>query len=245
MRPLTAAELLDVWERGHPLLPMQRALLLLTAACPDQSPEQLACLPIGQRDRQLLTLREWMFGPQMVSLATCPSCGDRLELNFQVADIQVPANSQEVEVWSARLADYDIQFRLPNSLDLAALSPGDGADEPQQLLLQRCLVAVYCQGEQYDVAHLPSEIRDGIAEQMALADPQADVRLALACSACGHQWQATFDIVSFLWDEIRAWAYRTLRQVHLLASAYGWREGDILAMSAGRRQLYLDLVGQS
>jgi hypothetical protein len=33
-----------------------------------------------------------------------------------------------------------------------------------------------------------------------------------------------------------------MRDVHQLASAYGWSEHDILTMSAGRRQLYLELV---
>jgi hypothetical protein len=33
-----------------------------------------------------------------------------------------------------------------------------------------------------------------------------------------------------------------VREVHLLASAYGWRESDILAMTPWRRQLYLELV---
>ena len=77
---------------------------------------------------------------------------------------------------------------------------------------------------------------------MALVDPQADVQLALSCPACGQQWRATFDVVSFLWDELDAWARRLLREVHTLASAYHWREADILAMSRWRRQYYLDLV---
>jgi hypothetical protein len=77
---------------------------------------------------------------------------------------------------------------------------------------------------------------------MVQADPQADVQLALTCPACGHQWEATFDIASFFWSEIDSWAHRILREVHTLASAYGWREADILAMSPQRRQLYLEMV---
>ena len=79
---------------------------------------------------------------------------------------------------------------------------------------------------------------------MAQADPQADVQLALSCPACSHQWQSVFDIVSFFWSEMNAWAYRILREVHILASAYGWREADILAMSPYRRQLYLKMVSK-
>ena len=87
-------------------------------------------------------------------------------------------------------------------------------------------------------------MKQKIIDQMALADPQADVQLNLSCPACNHHWQSVFDIVSFFWSEIHAWAQRTLREIHALASAYGWREADILALSPRRRQLYLEMIGK-
>jgi predicted DNA-binding transcriptional regulator AlpA len=77
---------------------------------------------------------------------------------------------------------------------------------------------------------------------MAAADPLADIRLGLICPACGHAWQVLFDIVTFFWSEIDAWARRTLREVHALARAYGWREAEILALTARRRQHYLEIL---
>jgi hypothetical protein len=68
------------------------------------------------------------------------------------------------------------------------------------------------------------------------------VRIALACPACGRRWESVFDILEFFWSEIGVWAERTLSEVHLLASAYGWREPDVLALSARRRQAYLRRV---
>jgi hypothetical protein len=78
---------------------------------------------------------------------------------------------------------------------------------------------------------------------MGQAEPLADLSLAATCPACGHNWQILFDIVSYFWSEINAWSLRLMREVHSLASAYGWREADILAMSAWRRQRYLELIG--
>ena len=75
------------------------------------------------------------------------------------------------------------------------------------------------------------------------ADPQADTQLSLTCPTCARVWQQAFDIVSYLWAEIGDWARRTLQEVHALATAYGWREADILAMSAQRRQWYLEMIG--
>ena len=67
MRALSAPELLSVWERGQAQPPVQRTLTLLAAACPGILPDALAELSIGQRDARLLTLREWTFGPQLVT----------------------------------------------------------------------------------------------------------------------------------------------------------------------------------
>jgi hypothetical protein len=83
-----------------------------------------------------------------------------------------------------------------------------------------------------------------VAQKMSDADPQADVHTGLTCPECGHHWEAVFDIVSFFWEEIENWIRRTLREVHLLASAYNWRESDILALSPWRRQYYLQMVQQ-
>ena len=62
MQPLSASELLRVWEEGQGEPPYRQALLLLAAACPEESPEEILSLSIGSRDSRLLTLREWTFG---------------------------------------------------------------------------------------------------------------------------------------------------------------------------------------
>jgi hypothetical protein len=245
MRALSAPELLSIWEWGMAQPAAQRALALLAAASPDTPYDTLANLSIGQRDARLLTLREWAFGSQLVSVASCPDCDERLELNFGVSEIRVAAGSDpcaDPEPLSLNVEGYEVRFRLPNSLDLAAVQNSQDLDATRRLLLERCLVAARHDGQAATADQLPAAVTTAIVARMEEADPQANVQLALSCPACGHAWQAAFDIVSFFWDEIDAWAYRTLRQVHRLASAYGWSQADILALSPWRRQFYLDLV---
>jgi T4 bacteriophage base plate protein len=241
---LSDRDLLQVWEWGENQHPVDLALMLLAAAFPDIAPEQLAKLSIGQRDTLLLSLREQTFGSQLASVATCPNCGDRLELNFNVAEIRVSPETEPEEVLSMNVADYQVRFRLPNSLDLAAIAGYLDPIAAQQKLLENCLLEANRNGEPQSVQELPSNVVAAIAERMEEADPQADVQLAIACPACTHQWQATFDIVSYFWREINARSQRILQEVHALALAYGWREADILAMSPRRRQLYLEMLGQ-
>jgi hypothetical protein len=248
MRRLTASELLDVWERGAPQPPAQQVLTLLAAANPGTLPEPLWELSIGQRDARLLLLREWTFGAQLMGLATCPKCGVCLEMSFTTRDIRLhdrslkEENEETLGVFSLIVAEYEVSFRLPNSLDLAATADQEDLAAARARLLQRCLLAVRHNGVEITSSQLPAPIVEAISERMAQADPQADVQLALTCPTCGYQWGATFDIASFFWSEIDAWAPRILSEVHTLARAYGWREADILAMSPRRRQLYLEMV---
>ncbi len=242
MRTLTAAELLTTWEEGAFRPPVEQALLLLAAACSDLSPEALARLSIGQRDGRLLTLRAWLFGSQLTSLAECPECGDQQQVTFDSADLGIQVADEAPETFALDMNDYTVHFRLPNSDDMRAIAGSGDMTASRALLLARCL-QVQRDNAAVAVDQLPPQVVDAIVERMAEADPQADVQLSLACTTCGHNWLAAFDVVSFFWAEIDAWAQRILRDVHSLASAYGWREADILALSARRRQAYLDMIG--
>jgi hypothetical protein len=224
--------------------PPRRALALLAAACPERSLDEVATLSIGERDWRLLTLREWMFGAQLVSTANCPDCGERLEWTVDTTDLRVANLTETGGELSLELDRYLVRFRLPNTLDLTAVSDCADTALARQVLLERCLADTRRGEEEIALADLPPEVAAAIVERMGEADPQADLRLDLACPACSHRWQALFDIESFFWSEITAWSQRIMAEVHLLASAYGWRESDILNLSAWRRRFYLDLVGQ-
>lgn len=238
MRALTAAELLDVWEAGQGLsLPARAATLL--AASSDLGWDGAADLPIGERDRRLLTLREWLFGPGLASVVACPRCGERLELTFTIADIRVPA-LDDGAAHSLAIDGYAVEFRLPTSRDLLRVADRD-AETAAERLLAACVTASR-DGQPVETDTLPEAVIEAVAAHMAAADPQADARLALTCATCGHAWDVVFDIATFLWQEIETWAQRTVIEIHWLARAYGWTEGEILALSARRRRLYLEMV---
>ncbi len=243
MQVLSAHELLGAWERGLAQGPVERALTLLEVACPESPREELASLSIGRRDASLLTLRELIFGSRIAGLVACPKCGGQLELIFNAADVRADSQGEPASEGTVTLSGCEVQFRLPNSLDLAAVAELPDDSQRRQSLFERCLLAVTCNGEQAPTDPLPVGLLDAVADRMAQADPQAEIRLGISCPLCGHQWHEVFDILSFFWSEIDAWARRLLYQVHKLASAYGWHERDILALSPRRRQLYLEMVG--
>ena len=240
MRPLTAAELLQAWESALDQSAIQRVLALLVPACPEYNGQALAALPLGRRDSLLLTLREWSFGPRLTALADCPSCTARVELEFNTADIRVPQSQDLPETFSLVVGGVRVDFRLPDSRDLAAASVAQA--NARLRLLERCILSAQREGQDMAPEELPGAVEQAVVAEMARLDSQADVRLSLACPACGWKWAEPFDIGAYFWEELQRWALRLLAEVHNLAMVYGWREADILAMSPRRRQIYLQMI---
>lgn len=243
MRALSASQLLALWEQGHGAPPYHLALLLLAGACPGQSMDDLAQLSIGRRDALLLTLREWTFGPRLAAVAACPACGEQVEFNVESADIRrIPPESGD-DGFQLAENGYQVDFRLPCTADLKEASVQKDPDDVRAAILRRCIRKAHRHSEEIDPEQVPEQLLEAVVAAMEKHDPQADMRFSLACPACGHGWSVLFDIVSFFWTEIRTWAPRTLQEVHQIASAYGWPEADILAMSPLRRASYLQMVG--
>jgi hypothetical protein len=216
MYAIEASHLAEAWERGQGQHPLHRALTLLSVAEPEHSVDDLAALPIGERDRRLLALRRRLFGARFEAWASCPSCSEKLDLNF-TAD-QLPSDPPRGEV------------KLPTTADLLAVAK-DPPEQRAAALLARCAGSGLS----------PDEAAEA-EKRLAEADPMADIELRLMCPSCQHEWTAVFDIASFLWTELNDWIVRLFSEVHILARAYGWSEAEILAMGARRRQVYLDLV---
>ncbi len=245
MRELSAAELLAIWERGMALPMVERGLLLLAAAHPELDDGELSSWPVGRRDDQLLRLRMALFGRQLSGTTSCPRCGERLELDLNGPELQpAVAAGPPAEALSFTTDGYEIRFRLPNSHDLLALEEAGDSATGYARLLAACVLEARHDGLPESAAALPPEVIGALAEQMDRADPQANTWLDLACPACSNRWQALFDIVSFAWGEVEAWAQRMLREVASLAASYGWSEADILDMSAWRRNFYLEMAGR-
>jgi hypothetical protein len=237
MRMLADADLLALWDRCHGQAPGRRAVALLAAAEPDADP---AALPAGRRDAALLRLHTRALGGRLEAVASCPACGERLEVTLDAAELALaggPAPEREPVV---RAAGHEVRFRAPTAADLAAL-PRDGAE-----LLARCVTAARRLRDGAAVAAdaLPEPVRAAVERAMAAADPGAELDLALSCPACGHGWSEALDPVEFVGVAIEARARRLAGEVHALAGAYGWSEAEILAQSPARRRLYLEVLGR-
>jgi hypothetical protein len=242
MQSISAAGLLNIWENGLDLTPNERALELLAAGDLAIPKEEIAKFPIGHRDGRLLTLREQIFGPDITALANCPKCNKFLETQLGVSDIRITQDPNLPKNFWVQVQNYRVSFRLPDSRDLIAIAEVSDPLDSKELLIRNCILQVWQDEVEKTNKQIPGEVLDAVIKKMDESDPQANIQLNLICPACGYTWQEQFDILRYFWSEIDNWATHTLEEVHILATAYGWRESDILSMSARRRQIYMEKV---
>lgn len=240
MHTLSASELLRAWETALAQSPLERPLTLLAAAFPDQSRDELLRQPIGRRNGQLLALRSSLLGNTVTGLATCPHCGERITLDFNLDDAGMRGPSMETQ--DLTMDEFALTYHAPGTRDLLAVAGSSSADTRRELL-QNCIDGARRGETPVPVDQLPEAVLEHVAQSLAKCDPQADVQLALTCPACENAWSVAFDIAGFLWTEITAWARSMLKDIHTIASSYGWSEADILALTPGRRQYYLEMIG--
>lgn len=221
-------ECLALVEQGVTRHPLDRPLLLAAVADPDVA---WADRPLGVRDARLIALRcEW-FGRWLDAVVDCAHCGQPLSLRVDLEAMGRCAPQAEAPV-----ACGGMHFRLPTSRDLAFAAGCDGAEEATGALLSRLAIG--------DCDDAWSDERVAAIEAaLEAADPLAQIMLDMACEHCGERFAAPLDIGAVFWDELTSHTARIVEDVHALATAYGWNEHEILAMSPSRRALYRRRIG--
>jgi hypothetical protein len=231
IRVAAAARLIEAWDAGLVQHPVDRALTI--AGCyTDLDRQQLAALSIGERDALLLEIRRLVAGDRLSGICRCETCGEGNEFELDAAALP-PAAVPPDRVVITTVGGRSVRARLPNSFDLAAVIDTPDEDAATRLIVRRCLV---------DDAPVDDEVVDAVDRAMEAAEGVAAVAVNFACSACGAANRAPLDIASFLWTELAERIARVVEDVDILASAYGWSEADILAMSERRRALYVERV---
>ena len=229
IREAAAARLIDAWDAGLVQHPVDRALTI--ARCyTDLDRRQLAALSIGERDALLLDIRRRLAGDRLAGICLCEACGEGNEFELDAAAL--PGRTAPPDgIVTATLGERTLRARLPNSFDLAAVVEAPDDDEATRIIVSRCLL---------DDAPLDEAAIGAVDRAMEAAEGVAAVAVNFACSACGAANRAPLDIASYLWVELAERIAHVIEDVEILASAYGWSEADILAMSERRRALYAE-----
>jgi hypothetical protein len=237
MRALNQADCLAMWESGQDLHPIDQGLLAVQAAFPETRAESVADWPLGRRNRALAQLYCATFGTKLSGWTSCRRCGEKLEFAADGKAMAQTALEESDKVVSV----LGRSFRLPTSRDLARIAIQAEADDAAPQLLNLCLVSREA-ADGLPTMNWSEEELELIGERFSQADPLAEILLDFECPVCQESFEEPLDLASFFWSELEGHARRLLFDVHTLASAYGWSEAAILALSQQRRNFYLKQV---
>lgn len=249
-QPLSNRRILSLWDQGEHRHPADRALLLAAAGFPSLAWNDLVRLPLGWRDCLIIQLRHATLGPEIPVAVQCSVCQERLEFSTSADELMSSLSGQpepatapvriEIDGWS-------LLARPLNSLDLALLPSGLSRDDARRALVRSTILEARAPDSravtlmQPDES-LPAQVEAALMVRLLEADPASSLHFALSCPVCHFEWTAVFDITTYFWKELSAMAHDLLQDVHTIASAYGWSEADILALSSPRRAFYLSRI---
>jgi hypothetical protein len=237
----SAVDVIDLWEAVEGLPPVERPLALAAAAEPNLGSYELSHLPLGRRDARLLQLRPGEAGRPLEATATCPRCGEECEFSLDV-DVLLDSQPDSRPPHPVELDGYIAAWRSPDSRDVAAAAETGDPVAAERVLLERCIESVDGPSGPIAVAAMPAVVREAVALAMGDADPLAEVLVDLVCPACETEFATVLDLASYVWAELNGEARRLMREVAVLARAYGWTEAESLSLGEGRRAAYLELA---
>jgi hypothetical protein len=218
-------------------------LLVRCLANEDGAPltaEEVDGLTVGDREALLWHLRRGASGDRIDVIVECGACGEKLDVPMTVSVLLAAPYDEQQPAFTDAIDGASVTYRLPTGADQRAtldLEP----EAAVAVLLERCVSSI--DGGDPDPTVLATRA-DAIADAMAARDPQAETTLEATCLGCGAQVVALLDAFVFLREETVQRARVLFDEVHTLAWHYHWGEADILAMTAPRRQRYLDRIAQ-
>jgi hypothetical protein len=238
-----AEELLALWERAAATGPIDRPRVLLAAARPEWPEAALDRVGLGQREAWLLDLRRRLFGDRLRGVVTCPDCASELAVSLTSDAVVFDAPRMDIDGCrpvTVTARGYVVEGHTPDAADLAAAATAGDVLAIRAALVARCVRSATRDAEPVDPRELPDEVIAALGAAIVQADPQAELLLDVVCALCGRRWAAMLDAAAFLWKEIDTAARRLLDEVATLARAFGWSEGEVLALSPTRRRTYVE-----
>jgi hypothetical protein len=176
------------------------------------------------------------FGERIESTVPCRACEHGFELNFSLRTLMGDLSPHQNACVTGpddngiyTLADGR-RFRLPTAADQRRVL-GFETEQATTALLESCIVG----GE-------PGSDLETLQTAMATVGPIVDLDLNASCPECGSEQIVRFDIQSYLL-QVLAHEKRFLnREIHRIATVYGWGAREILGLSRDDRRTYVRLI---
>ena len=210
--------------------------LLVTNSEQSLSADEVGKLTIWERDQVLAVVYTRHYGPRIDGTMRCRNCNAPFDVDFNLQALMeslTPDPDAAIEYLEDGLYRLgDIRFRLPTGDDECAVF-GLSPDQAEAELLQRCLI---------DRAPLGTDTSAEVQNAMQALSPVVNVDLDARCPECGHDQSVLFDLQRYLLTALMNDRRQLVREIHLLASAYGWSLSEILNLTRSQRRAFVALV---
>lgn len=168
----------------------------------------------------------------------CEACGERFDFPLDLGELPVTPASEHYPCVVVATGRGRARLRVPTGADQIRVAAADDHATAARLLAALCLAPCDEAADVDPIAELaPDDLAaiDAAVEELA---PKLPWAVEASCPACCE--------VSVIPIDVAAWLARmadgpTL-DVHDIASAYGWSECDILALTRTQRLKYLALI---
>ncbi|MGV9573194.1 hypothetical protein ACWDRX_28625, partial [Streptomyces nigra] len=177
------------------------------------------------------------FGNALEAVVPCRGCDAQLDVRLPVSALRTVAAERERRVPGPERRELSLRALTTRDL-LAAGRTSNPAGE----LLARCVTDAT--GEPVDPRKLGAEVVDRVEEAAEQLAGAAAAVVRTSCPDCGAGALMPVDMGGLLWERVASAASALVSEVAALAAAFGWREQDVLLMSAQRRRMYLRLARQ-
>jgi hypothetical protein len=202
-------------------------------------------LSLGARIVRLLRIVSLTTREERLAMAlacTHNDCRKTFEVSPAFADLLVDAQDESS---ASKIVQFplgeasSLSLRLPTGRDQATWQSQryDTPDEAVRTIVQSLITTPSTEiGDA-----LPEKI-ESLSTAMEEADPLTSFHIATTCPHCGLAVDIAVDLEAVALTRLATQRRTLLRDVHVLATRYGWSETDVLAIPAGRRAEYRQLI---
>ena len=193
-------------------------------------------LPVGDTRVMMANLARHVGAGQQWMTGACSACGSPFDFSISPADLPMPQETAVEQDWfEVETSSGPVLVRAPLCSDQIAIA---GLPDPERALLERCVAPARME-EKFRFEFAESDLA-AIDAAMTALSPSLPFGAAVACPECGR----TSELPVCTSDWLGQLDEGPLQDVHDIASAYGWGEGEILALSRQRRKAYLRLIDE-
>jgi len=206
--------------------------------------DRAAALPVGDRIARLLRILGLTTEADAFTIALrCPhaACQRPLEVSLPFARLlESGGGDRDPPPTMAFALPRGVQMRLrrPTGLDQRRWGGQRFANRGEALARIIDTLVVERPAE----AGLDGDDIAALAAAMEEFDPLTAFRVITACPHCGCEATIQVDLEAEVLRQLGLAQRTALRDVHILASHYGWSEGAILAIPAARRARYIRMI---